>query len=262
MLDEELLLRGSREFSADHWALFDLSQDFSEADDVAAKHPDIVRRLEARWLEEAERNQVMPIDDGLVQRLGAFIQPAYPPKARSVFVPGGSPITDECLPFLFGGFHITAEANAPEDGGQGVLFALGDWHGGFALYVLGGRPVFAFSNAGEIARAVPSPAAGRLTPGRHSLAATFRPSAPSGGIFTLWCDGDELASSTIGDNLVIALQHGGTAMCLGRDRGFPVCDDYQPPFPWTGTIDRVVVETPGFASPAADDEVRAALHGD
>jgi len=41
------------------------------------------------------------------------------------------------------------------------------------------------------------------------------------------------------------------------DRGFPVCDDYDPPFPFTGTVDRVEIEIPHFA-PRPDDAARAA----
>src|SRR3546814_3429668 len=46
VVDEEELMEGSRDFAEDRWALFDLTTDFSEATDVAADHPDVVRRSE------------------------------------------------------------------------------------------------------------------------------------------------------------------------------------------------------------------------
>ena len=47
---------------------------------------------------------------------------------------------------------------------------------------------------------------------------------------------------------------------VGRDRGFPVCDDYQPPFPFTGRIERLVLEVPAIAPRDAIRETVAALH--
>jgi len=49
-------------------------------------------------------------------------------------------------------------------------------------------------------------------------------------------------------------------MLLGRDRGFPVCDDYTPPFPFTGTLRQLVLEIPSLAPRDGRDEVAEALH--
>jgi arylsulfatase len=54
-------------------------------------------------------------------------------------------------------------------------------------------------------------------------------------------------------------QIGGAGLLIGRDRGFPVCDDYQPPFPFSGRLERVVIEVPALAPPEALQEVAAAL---
>jgi arylsulfatase len=58
----------------------------------------------------------------------------------------------------------------------------------------------------------------------------------------------------------MVFQHGGTALVLGRDRGLPVSDDYEPPFPWTGTLHEVVVETGPAIEPALAERMRALLH--
>src|SRR5579862_2610194 len=135
VLDEERLMLGSRDFSTDRWSLFDLDADFSEASDVAPDHPDVVRRLEQLWLVEAGRNDVLPMDDGLATRFVAIIPPAYPAGPAKTFLPGGGPVADEAVPLLAGGFAITVDAEVPTLEPQGVLFALGDWNGGYALYV-------------------------------------------------------------------------------------------------------------------------------
>jgi arylsulfatase len=251
VVDEERLMEGSRDFATDRWALFDLDADFSESNDLAGSHPDVVRRLEEMWLAEAGRNHVLPMSDGLIGRLSAIVPPAWPPRARSVFVPGASPVADEAVPILAGGFRITADATVPADEARGVLAALGDWNGGWALYAADGRLVFAFSRGGELLR-VASPET--LTPGRHRLGATG-----SASHFTLWCDDVSLAELDFEGGLPFALQHGGTGLCLGYDRGFPVADEYTPPAPWSGELHEVVIES-GLPAPLMD--VRAALHAD
>ena len=55
-------------------------------------------------------------------------------------------------------------------------------------------------------------------------------------------------------------QIGGAGLLVGRDRGFPVCDDYRPPFSFTGTIERLVLEVPALAPRDAVQETAAALH--
>src|SRR3546814_4573499 len=87
-------MEGSRDFAEDRWALFDLTTDFSEATDVAADHPDVVRRLEQQWLIEAGRNDVMPLSHGLASRLVAMISPQYPIGSRATFRPVDAVITD------------------------------------------------------------------------------------------------------------------------------------------------------------------------
>ena len=75
--DEEALLVGSRDFATDRWALFRLEEDFSEAVDVAAEHPEVVAELAALWETEAERNGVAPLKDALLGT-GTLLAAAVP----------------------------------------------------------------------------------------------------------------------------------------------------------------------------------------
>ncbi len=344
VLDEEALLLGSREFAADHWALFDLSQDFSEARDVAADHPDLVRSLHDLWLAEAERNQVLPVDDTLTNRLRAFVPPAYPAGADRTYTPGAGPVCDESVPMLFGGFRISAEVEWAGGGGAGgggvggvggagsggvggvggvggaggggagsggvgsgsggagasgaggaggagsgapggVVCALGDWTGGYALFAVDDRLVFSFCRAGETFEVVSEPSLSSLigAPGRHLLEAAFVPGQVAGsraggtsggasggasggngghaGVLALLVDGDPVGSVGFDGIFPVALQHGGAGLRIGHDAGLPVSERYWPPFPWAGVVHSVRVRTPG-ARPDPLDELRAALHGD
>jgi arylsulfatase len=251
VMDEERLMEGSRDFDTDRWALFDLDRDFSESTDLAPDNPQVVKRMKQLWQVEAERNQVFPMDDGLVGRVAAMIPPAWPPRRPSVFVPGGGPVTDESVPGLMGGFRMTADAMVPAGAAEGVLAALGDWNGGWALYAVQRRLAFCFSRGGELLRVV---GVSDLPAGRHRLGVTLED-----GTFSLWCDDDPVGSLHFDGSLPFALQHGGAGLRLGYDSGFPVCDDYTPPALWTGTLYSLLIE-PG--PPAGPPEVRAALHAD
>jgi arylsulfatase A-like enzyme len=257
VVDEERLLTGSRDFATDRWALFRLADDFSEAHDVADAHPDVVRALDARWNEEAERNHVFPLIDSLVSRLAGFIPPPYPPGARCVFRPDASPATDESVPYLIGGFRMTAVVDAPARP-EGVLAALGDWNAGFAFFVLDGRLTFVVNAAGDIARVVADVA---VPTGPVELACQFVPDGP-GGTFTLTHDGVEVGRAQTGRPVPLVWQHGGSGLMLGRDKGFPVCDDYAVPFAWTGILHEVVIEVPGATRPDPETELRDALRRD
>ncbi len=262
VLDEERLLIGSRDFATDVWTLYDLRADFAEARDLSAEEPAKLEELKQRWHVEAGRNNVFPLDDGLVQRLGAIIPAHYPPGNRSVFVPGGSRVHDEQVPMLIGGFTMTATVDVAESGADGVVCAFGDWTGGYALYIVGGRARFAWCNAGTLVRAGAGADASPLTPGRHELVARYAPGA-GGGVFTVACDGVEQGSASIGETLVFALQHGGAGLRLGYDVGFPVCDDYAIPGHFAGTVEQLVIETPSFGRrPSVSDQVRSALHAE
>jgi len=258
VIDEEEAAIGSRVFDDDHWAVFDLRTDFSESTDVAAEHPDVARRLQERWLAEAGRNQVLPVDDTFVNRMGALVPPAWPPGTDRTFRPGGGPVFDESVPMLWGGFRITAIADVVDEP-DGVLVAMGDWNGGYALFVADGHLVFTFCRAGDALEVVGD----RPVPtGRQSLGVHYALLDDHRGTFTL-LHGDVAVGRLEFDGMLpLAIQHGGAGLRLGRDVGLPVSTRYSPPAPWNGDLVEVRVQTPGAPPPDPAEEIRAALHGD
>ncbi|MGO9457906.1 MAG: sulfatase-like hydrolase/transferase, partial [Acidimicrobiales bacterium] len=259
VLDEEAMAVGSRRFEDDRWALFDLAGDFSESTDVADANPDLLRQLEDLWWAEAGRNGVLPIDDTLVNRLNALVPPAWPAGPARTYVPGGGPVADESIPLLFGGFTITADVEVPGEGPSGVLCALGDWNGGYALFVDDGRLVFTFSRSGDVLEVAGDR---RVDPATGSLSVTCRLEPGGGGTLTLLHDDTAVGRLTFEGALPIAIQHGGAGLRLGHDTGLPVSTRYRPPAPWNGTLLAVRVETPGGHAPGPAAEVRGALHSE
>jgi arylsulfatase len=77
---------------------------------------------------------------------------------------------------------------------------------------------------------------------------------------TLHVDGTQVAEGPLPRRFPMRWQIGGAGLLVGRDRGFPVCDDYQPPAAFAGTIERVVIEVPALMPADAVAETAAALH--
>jgi arylsulfatase A-like enzyme len=252
---ERQLVPGSHDFDDDHWALFDLEHDFSEAHDLAQEHPDRATALAELWWAEAGRNQVLPLDDSFIGRAVAMVPPPAPPQFRTIYRPGAGPISEDAIPPMGGGFRLTAEIETT-DGAAGIVCALGDWNNGWACYVLDGRLVATFNLFGDAHR---FDAAQPVPPGRHTLGIEYHREQPAGGPVVLSVDGDVVGEGLLAENLPFRWQIGGAGLLVGRDRGFPVCDDYEPPFPFNGVLDRVVLEIPSLEPRAARDEVATAL---
>jgi arylsulfatase len=240
---DESVLAGSRDFDTDRWALFDLEADFAEARDVAADHPDVLRRLEELWWAEAGRYDVLPLDDSLTGRVVAMEPSPHPPRYRWTYRPG-APTVEEGTPMLSGGFHLVVTTDPLPAGAEGVLCAQGDWNGGWALVVHDGRPVFVVSRYGTPYRIE---ADTPLPPGATAVEVAYTRAESGGGRVVLRADGAEIGAGTIPRDLPFRWQIGGSRLHLGEDRGFPVSDDYRPPFPFTGRIRRAEITLPALA---------------
>ena len=274
LLDEQRLLTGSRRYEDDRWQLFHLPSDFAEADNVADDHPEILARLQQDWLAEADRNNVFPLRGGYDPRPSAERPSGRPSGAladpnryrRRVFRPGGSPITDEVLPKFGNGGTAVAHVDLG-DSPEGVLFAIGDWTQGWGLYIAEGRLVACVNIAGAetiVASEQPLPPAAadlglRLAPRAEGTGA----GADVGLELEVLVDGEPVGRGATERAMPVGmLQVGGTGMCIGYDRGFPITDAYDPPFPFSGTIHHVTIEIPDGPPPDRRATIAQALHED
>jgi arylsulfatase len=248
---------GSQRFEDDHWALFHLDEDFSEAHDVSDQHPEKVRELVEQWWGEAGRNDVLPISDSFLGRVTALEPAPHGLRWRSVLRPGGVGVSEDALPPLGAGFRLTASLDVPAGGAEGVVCALGDWSNGWACYLHEGRPVIAFVILGDrfVVRG------GAVVPaGAHELTVDYRRErGVAGGALTLSVDGATAGEGRLARHLPIRWQIGGAGLLVGRAGGFPVVDDYRPPAPFTGTLHRLELVVPAIAPPDLRAEFEGAL---
>jgi len=254
---ERKQIAGSHDFATDHWSLFRLEDDPAEANDVGTEHPAVLRRLVETWWSEAGRNQVLPLEDGFIGRAVAIEPSPWAFRGSAEFTVGGGPVCETLLPPMGGGFRLVAEIVVPDGGADGVLVALGDWHNGWATYVVGGRPVLAISLFGDVVRLAGEQA---LAPGPRRVEVVYQRARRGGGPIALCVDGSTVARGHVPTDLPFRWQIGGTGLLVGRDRGFPVCADYQPPAPFTGQIDKVVLEALMLLPRDVQAEIEALLH--
>ncbi|MDE0437029.1 MAG: arylsulfatase [bacterium] len=242
---ERELIEGSTDFESDRWSLYNLEEDFSEANDVAEAHPGRLRRLVEFWWYEAGRNQVLPLMDGFwdSNHAAAIEPPPHVGRRRYLYLPGGGPILTSAL---VSSFRLVADIQILEDRkAAGVIctqrLGMMDYFTdcGWALYFLDGRLVVAFNLQGTPERLVVGE---QIPAGTHRLELlhTEGPDVNDHTI-SLVLNGRDVGAMDLSDN-PLGVQFRLGRLLIGRDYGTPVSADYQPPFPFTGHIQRVVCE--------------------
>jgi arylsulfatase len=148
-------------------------------------------------------------------------------------------VAEDVGPSLSGGFRIVADVEVPERGAEGILCAQGDWTNGWALYVRDGFLTWVVNAYGE---PIVIRATDEVVPGRARLRAEYDRRPEGGGPVALLLDDVRVGEGRVGLDLPVRWQIGGAPLSIGSDAGFPVCDEYDPPFPWTGTLHSVTIE--------------------
>jgi len=232
----------------DRWELYDTRTDFSLTNDLAAKNQAKLKEMKERFLAEAVKNHVLPLDDRLLERLNAALvgRPDLMAGRTSLTVfPGMTGMTENVFINLKNRSHtITAEVDLPAGGAaKGVIIAQAGRFGGWSLYLKDGKPVYTYNWLGikrfTLAASEPLPA------GKSTIRFEFsydggNPGA--GGLGTIMVDGEKVAEGRIERTQPYAFSADEGAD-VGVDEGTPVTDDYRDRNNgFTGEIQQVVVE--------------------
>ena len=238
---------GSRDFDEDRWELFDLSRGLLRVDRPRRRRAGAATAACATCgTPRRAATTSCPSPTGSSTASGASSPRRGRPGTQRTFRPGGGPVADESVPLLWGGFDITADIDTDRDGAGGVVFALGDWFGGYALYLVGGQGPLHVRPGRRHARADDG---GRPRP----RAATTSPSPTSSARATAWAawscpsTGRRSTRRRWRGCCPLAVQHGGAGLRLGWDSGFPVSSRYAPPAPLRGHGPRRPRGHAGFA---------------
>ena len=221
-------------FEADVWELYHLDEDFSECVDLAVSRPDKLAELVDDWWAEAEKHQVLPLDDRFGPRFAENAARFHGERRRFVFHAGMGHLPTDVAPDVRSrSFVIEADVRIA-DGDQGVLIAHGDATCGYSLFVRDGRLHYAM-NVGGVHAVTTSEQA--VPAGHHRLGVSVR-SAPGARHITLLIDGRPAGSCETGLGFHNFISWSG--LDIGLDRGSPVAN-YQAPFAFTGVLRKVTV---------------------
>jgi arylsulfatase len=226
------------------WELYNIVDDYSENNDLAAKNPDKLKELQALFMDEARKYQVLPLDNSFLGRVDAPRPSAIAGRTEFTYSAEISGLPEGNTPDLIGkSYTITADVEIPPKGAEGMLSTLGGRFGGWGLYLLKGKPVFTYNLLGlERFRWEGSQA---LTPGKHTIVFDFKydgPGMAKGGTGALSADGKEVDKKTIPHTVPARFTIDET-FDIGVDTRTSVDDnDYQPPFRFTGKLDKLTIK--------------------
>jgi arylsulfatase A-like enzyme len=231
-----------------NWELYHITDDYSQNNDLATKMPDKLKEMQALFLTEAAKYQVLPLDNSgfsrlLTPRPSAIAgRTVFTYKGENTNIPVGNAPS-----ILDRDYTITADVTIPQGGAEGMIVTLGGRFGGYGLYLLKGKPVFDYNlldmthyrwEGGVLGHGLTADA---LTPGKHTIVFDFKYDGPGpgkGGTGVFTVDGREIARKKIEHSIPLLMSIDET-FDVGSDTRTAVNDDYKLPFRFTGTIDKL-----------------------
>jgi arylsulfatase len=210
------------------WELYNISADFSEANDLASKEPAKLKELQDLFWTEAEKYNVLPIENSRIDRFDVNNRPSLTTgREEFTYFPGLVRIPEGAAPDLKNkSYQIKAEVVIPKNGAEGMLLTHGGRFAGYGLYLLKGKPVFLYNLAGVARYSVAGKEA--LKPGKHTIIFDFKYDGGGlgkGGKGTLQVDGKTVATGRIERTLPFRVSLDETLDC-GEDTGTPVSEEY------------------------------------
>ena len=234
--------------------LYDLNTSWNQSEDIAAQHPDKVKKMRAMFLEEAKKYNVLPLDASVGARVAAARPSLTAGRTEYVYTRPMTGLPQGDSPYLLDtSYTITADITVPEDGAQGMIVTSGGRFAGFGFYLLKGKPVFLW-NLLDLER-IKWEGPEALSPGKHTLEfefvydglglGTMAYNNFSGigreGTGTLKVDGKAVKTLKMEKTIPIILQW-DESFDVGSDTITGVNDaDYKPPFPLTAALDKLTI---------------------
>jgi arylsulfatase len=235
------------------WELYNLRNDWTQSEDLAAKNPAKLKEMQELFWKEAEKYQVLPLDKSMVGRL---ITPRPSLTAGRTVFTWTRPLTGtpngDAPAILNASYNFKAEIEVPQGGAEGMLITQGGRFGGYGFYLLKSKPVFLWNLVDLKRIRWEGPV---LSPGKHMLEFEFKYAGlgagtmafgsysglGQGGTGVLKVDGKDVATQKMEHTIPFILQW-DEALDIGSDTGTPVNDaDYKTPFAFTGKLNKITL---------------------
>lgn len=224
------------------WELYNVSEDFSQANDLAAKEPEKLKALQAKFLEEAKKYDVFPLDPRFSERMDPKLRESSDPPTSWTYYGNNVWLPEPIGPQLFPRPHtITAELTIPKGGAEGVVTCAGAFSAGWSLYIKDGKAAFRYTGF-EISDTT-IPGSVPIPEGKVTLKTEFTPdgSKEGAGTLKLFVSGKLAGEGKIKRTF---FRHGLEPFEVGRDSITSVDPAYKDKgkFAFTGQIDKVKFE--------------------
>ena len=235
-----------RKLAEDIWELYNVDEDFSETNDLAASNPEKLKDLQALFMKEAEKYRVLPIDDRSIERFDPAMagRPDLMAGRKSLTVYSGMTgmMENAFINVKNQSKTITADVEVPSNA-NGVILCQGGRFGGWSLYVVNGKPAYTYNHVGLHQYTVNSTDA--LVPGKATikLEFTYDGGRGKGGKATLYINGKAVGSGRV-EQTNANIFSADDAADVGVDEGTNVSSAYkQYGNKFTGKIEKVRIDT-------------------
>ena len=190
-----------RTLQEDIWELYNIEEDFSLVKNLADKHPEKLKELQAVFNKEAIKNNVFPLDDRLYERFNAALagRPDLMGDRKSLTLAHGM---EGILENTFLNVKNTSKsivANVTLKGSdQGIILCQGGKFGGWALYMNEGKPAYTYNWFGLKHYTIESPIAIKSENAKIELSFEYDGGGiGKGGKATLLVDGKKVAEGRV-----------------------------------------------------------------
>ena len=232
----------------DVWELYNLKNDFSQADDLAKKDPKKLEEMKELFMEESRKNKNLPIGGGLyvLTHPEAIIQ-----NPRTKFsLPGDTTLREAIAPRVGTIPNRTIiDLDVPANP-KGALIAVGGFAGGMSIYVDKDGYLNYEYNLFEVERTILKGKT-KLAPGKTKIEVVLKKGAApsdkgahlSSGDVTVLINGQEDIKGKI-PTLITAAFTVNDTLDIGQDLGSPVSNSYyhQAPYKFNGKVNQVDIE--------------------
>lgn len=232
--------------SEDVWELYNVSEDFSQAENLAGKYPEKLRELQKVFFKEGVKNNVFPIDDRRSERFDASIagRPDLMGKRTKMTVyEGMTGMMENAFVNTKGRSHsIEAVVDVPARV-NGVIISQAGRFGGWTLFAKNGRVHYEYNFFGTEHTKLASPK--QLNSGEHTVRFEFLADAnkpATGGLGILYVDGQKVSQARIPKTHPF-MYSADEGVDVGIDAETNVSSDYaELDNRFTGRIQHVTVE--------------------
>jgi arylsulfatase A-like enzyme len=223
-------LTGVGKFDQDKWELYHTDVDRAESVDLAQKNPEKLEALKKLYMEEALKNNALPLDDrpavvqaGIERPTEESVRDSY------TYYPHTSQVPEAVAVNIRGkSYKIVANVEIKDANTAGVIFAHGSRFGGHSLFIKDHKLYYVYNFLGITEQQLVS--AEPLKPGKYTFGMEFTKEKAgehheSIGTAKLYINDKQVSTGAmkaqVGKFTLV-----GDGLCVGYDSGDPVSKQY------------------------------------